>query len=43
MMWSNIVTRNIRGYGASLLTFGKIGAWCAKVGHSWTRVSHWIL
>ena len=33
MMWSNIVTRNIRGYGASLLTFGKIGAWCAKVGH----------
>jgi len=26
MMWSNIVTRNIRRYGASLLTFGKIGA-----------------
>jgi len=30
MMWSNIVTRNVRRYGSSLLTFEKIGAWCAK-------------
>jgi len=30
MMLSNIVTRNIRRYGASLLKSGKIGAWCAK-------------
>jgi len=25
MMWSNIVTRNIRRYGASPLALGKIG------------------
>jgi len=30
MVWCNIVTRNVRRYGASLHMFGKIGAWCAK-------------
>jgi len=30
MRWSNIVTRYVRRYVASLFTFGKIGAWCAK-------------
>jgi len=27
-----MATRNIRRYSASLLTFGKIGAWRTKVG-----------
>jgi len=30
MVWSNIITRNIRRYGASLLNVWKNGARCAK-------------